>query len=614
MKERGRRGDEEAGTSGAGGTAPGKRTRTEAIQRRRAAGSEPPASATEGGVGGGGGGGNGALPAPVQRKMEDAFDFDFSSVRVHQGGEAQAMGAHAFTQGTDVHFAPGQYDPASARGQELIGHELAHVVQQSEGRVQATTQMKGVGLNDDSSLEREADDWGARAARGESVDRGGSAASASSASGAPVQRFKDFAASGEEDSSKQTHWANSTPLRVADDGTAAVAQDSIAGSQELYVLPNRLSGANAALKAANAPLTLVKASGSVSGGIPGSLDLGADTLERVKPVEVSNPKKTKEIPDDCGNAARTVTGTIADKKQLHAEYTGKDGTKHVTAATDPEMMKYEIMVDHFGDKIAGAKTVLKDVEAALAKTSAEYGKAEPYFEDLNKLNASVEKAKTATEAIVADYNALKAAHQKKVDAVEAGGASDKADQIKALEADFNKKKAALQAKLDVAKKAYDDANKKYQAFLDKKVGAKTVRDLLIAYFDAAKVSNALIDTIMGPYNNMSATDQEAFDEKVGINRFANPDVGEAYTISSGGAAKSDRPTWNFHWGGVIMKAAGDNITMENYAGNQTNEWYFQMYGVPTKSNKHLGQTFQEQHRDIHAQHGTTPTTLSTEKH
>jgi hypothetical protein len=115
---------------------------------------------------------------------------------------------------------------------------------------------------------------------------------------------------------------------------------------------------------------------------------------------------------------------------------------------------------------------------------------------------------------------------------------------------------------------------------------------------------------------MPAPAQEAFDDKVGINRHANPGVGEAYTISSGGPPKSNRSTWNFHWGGVIFKSTtgSDNITMENYAGNAPDKYYFQMYGVPTKDNARAGQTFHEQHRDQHAQHGTTPTTLSTEKH
>lgn len=105
-----------------------------------------------------------AMPARVQARMESALGADFSAVRIHQGPEAQAMGALAYTQGSSIHFAPGQYDPGSQRGQELLGHELAHVVQQSEGRVQATAQAKGQAINDDASLEREADQLGAAAA------------------------------------------------------------------------------------------------------------------------------------------------------------------------------------------------------------------------------------------------------------------------------------------------------------------------------------------------------------------------------------------------------------------------------------------------------------------
>jgi hypothetical protein len=105
--------------------------------------------------------------------MESAFNHDFGSVRVHEGEHASAIGAAAYTQGDQLHFAPGQYDPSSGRGQELIGHELAHVVQQSEGRVAPTTQFKGLDVNEDSGLEHEADTWGARAARGEPVGRSG---------------------------------------------------------------------------------------------------------------------------------------------------------------------------------------------------------------------------------------------------------------------------------------------------------------------------------------------------------------------------------------------------------------------------------------------------------
>ena len=109
------------------------------------------------------------LPEDVRVQMESSFGADFSAVRIHEGPQAAALGAQAYTQGTDIHFAPGHYDPSSESGQALLGHELTHVVQQSQGRVSATTQAKGIGINDDSALEREADDLGARAARGERV-------------------------------------------------------------------------------------------------------------------------------------------------------------------------------------------------------------------------------------------------------------------------------------------------------------------------------------------------------------------------------------------------------------------------------------------------------------
>jgi hypothetical protein len=114
-----------------------------------------------------------AMPAAVQAKMESAFGVDFSAVRIHPGSQAAAIGALAFTRGTDIHFAPGQYRPHEGRGQEILGHELAHVVQQSQGRVHATTQAMGLAINDDPALEREADEKGRRAAAQASITNTG---------------------------------------------------------------------------------------------------------------------------------------------------------------------------------------------------------------------------------------------------------------------------------------------------------------------------------------------------------------------------------------------------------------------------------------------------------
>jgi len=126
------------------------------------------------------------MPAAVQARMESSFSADFSEVRIHQGDEAAALGARAFARGNDLHFAPGAYDPHSATGQQLLGHELAHVVQQRAGVVQGA-QGKGLAVNADPALEAEADRAGEQAARGERATVAGAERAGGTASGDTLQ-------------------------------------------------------------------------------------------------------------------------------------------------------------------------------------------------------------------------------------------------------------------------------------------------------------------------------------------------------------------------------------------------------------------------------------------
>ncbi|HET6978791.1 MAG TPA: DUF4157 domain-containing protein [Pyrinomonadaceae bacterium] len=108
---------------------------------------------------------SGGLPLPddVRSKMETAFGADFSDVRVHIGREASSLGAIAYTWGSNIHFAPGQYNPHTLQGQKLLGHELWHVVQQKSGRVKNPFG-GGVAVVQDHALEAEADRMGIKAA------------------------------------------------------------------------------------------------------------------------------------------------------------------------------------------------------------------------------------------------------------------------------------------------------------------------------------------------------------------------------------------------------------------------------------------------------------------
>ncbi|MEH1794008.1 eCIS core domain-containing protein [Nostoc sp.] len=83
------------------------------------------------------------LEAGLQRSMGQAMGADFSGVLVHTDTQAdhlnQSIQAKAFTTGQDVFFRQGEYNPGSRGGQELIAHELTHVVQQSGGAVQRSS-------------------------------------------------------------------------------------------------------------------------------------------------------------------------------------------------------------------------------------------------------------------------------------------------------------------------------------------------------------------------------------------------------------------------------------------------------------------------------------------
>ena len=101
--------------------------------------------------------GAGALPERLRTVIEAMSGFSLADVVVHRNSaEPARLHAAAFTRGNRIHLGPGQ--------ERHLPHEAWHAVQQKQGRVSATRQFKGAALNDESTLEREADAIGARAA------------------------------------------------------------------------------------------------------------------------------------------------------------------------------------------------------------------------------------------------------------------------------------------------------------------------------------------------------------------------------------------------------------------------------------------------------------------
>jgi hypothetical protein len=80
--------------------------------------------------------------------FEPRFGRDFSQVRVHNGAAAEQsahdVNARAYTAGHDIVFAARQFAPATRGGRRLLAHELAHIVQQDDGRSSGVVQRREV--------------------------------------------------------------------------------------------------------------------------------------------------------------------------------------------------------------------------------------------------------------------------------------------------------------------------------------------------------------------------------------------------------------------------------------------------------------------------------------
>ena len=100
---------------------------------------------------------NTGLPNMLKSGIENLSGLSMDDVKVHyNSAKPGQLQAHAFAQGTDIHMAPGQ--------EQHLPHEAWHVVQQKQGRVKPTMQVRdGVAVNDDQGLESEADLMGAKA-------------------------------------------------------------------------------------------------------------------------------------------------------------------------------------------------------------------------------------------------------------------------------------------------------------------------------------------------------------------------------------------------------------------------------------------------------------------
>nr|WP_295680035.1 DUF4157 domain-containing protein [uncultured Fibrobacter sp.] len=99
---------------------------------------------------------NTGMPDNLKSGIESLSGFSMDDVRVHYNSSKPAtVQALAYTQGTDIHVAPGQ--------EKHLPHEAWHVAQQMAGRVSPTTNINSMPVNDNAGLEHEADVMGEKA-------------------------------------------------------------------------------------------------------------------------------------------------------------------------------------------------------------------------------------------------------------------------------------------------------------------------------------------------------------------------------------------------------------------------------------------------------------------
>jgi hypothetical protein len=129
---------------------------------------------------------NTGLPHQLKSGIESLSGMSMDHVKVHYNSEKPAqLQAHAYAQGSEIHVGPGQ--------ERHLPHEAWHVVQQARGLVRPTRQLKnGAAINDNASLEHEADVMGARSLQFKRLpNRGNPSGKSAHSSHAAIQRRLD---------------------------------------------------------------------------------------------------------------------------------------------------------------------------------------------------------------------------------------------------------------------------------------------------------------------------------------------------------------------------------------------------------------------------------------
>ncbi len=501
---------------------------------------------------------------PYLAQLDRAFgrDRDLSSVRAYVG-EAPATACE--TLGAEAYASGSSVAFRSAPGLWLAAHEAAHVVQQRQG--ERPTDVLGAA---DDRLERQAD------AVADRVVAGGSA--------------RDLLPRGEPRvgaPAVQRYTVEDLPAGRARVGDGR--QTALFGAQSLYAASGLIGGANAKLRSAGKKGSYIELTAA-----GGSVDVDGNALTEVQPKFLAKPggahggvekanapggldtEGTANGPmalwTDCGRSSAAVTGSSGggDRSVVYRENgvakLGKgvdDSTVSDWLKGEPNRMANQVYMDLLPGFIARADNAAYVVEGV-------------HWE----MQGNAVTGALAGAAAGAGLGAL-------VGSIFGGVGAGPGAVIGAVVGGIGGAIAGSQQKSKVFRKPATIAEAKMM------------------------------------YLALGNDGMDKFDKEAGINFYANPEIGESYSMATEGdmpgfTSYPGEKTWNYHWAGVVMKDGGDNITLEAYAVTKEyaaskgvsswdfidRDWTFAMYGTADKS-----QTFHQQHLASKT-HGTHATSIA----
>lgn len=570
----------ERGERGGEGGAPGKRTLTAQLVAQRKA---VDGGATVGKVGGaacveGAGGapiadpfwfagGGSPLPAATRQKMEEALGADLSQVRIHQDGLAEQMGAVAFARGTNVHFARGAFDPSSERGLQVLGHELVHVVQQQRGSVGATGRVGDAEINDDESLESEADRLGAAAARGERVSIGGGRSGAGSSGGAVAQGM--FVAKANRLPHPIGGLGIGDEVRISDDGSLGLHEQK-GGAKWFMATQERIDEANDVLDAVS-DYELVTDGASYK--LPSLNNVERD-VERVVARRRDQPLSRGDTltgPERCNEMAASVVGGAQLGRTTETNVQRSD-----IDTMGLDLAEYMAAYDTDEDR--------RDGEEAVTGRRDDIGK---HSKDLEVVKRRAYHLKPEDKEV-----------RKKIKAFQGNPLTDRLQQLS------NTKPAILKVDGNSTEGLKCTKDGKVRVILlDDGLGLlaltqlRDVENLVSSYkrkdlVEVARPDGSFMkkrDLVTAQrYKNLGKARRTELSRDLKLNQFAQPDIGQAFGIFPVG--EGDGTGFPYHWAGVVARAGADTVTLENFwrGGGGEAKNFFGMYGPLTHTHVSFG--------------------------